>query len=488
MAKQAGNMEDQPLSDSVWSWMVTVVAVSLVLLWPAWYNGQPILFPDSFGYERAGAVTLNVIDFAGKASCVAAARNNVTIDQAGDGVSTARSPYYGVPLTLAIDVGGVWAVAILQALGVATALLMAMRRLRMSLPIAIATALVLAIFGGLAVFTVALMPDIFLGLLVLGFAMLLAIPRLPRVERLLWLLAIVVSMLFHKAFLAVGIVLTTGAILCARRLLLERATVLLLAGCCIVGVAGHELVDVSVRQVTGRPPLSVPFLLARYAASPVLTNYLRENCSPPHFVICRYRSRLPMAPDEFLWGLRSIYVGVPYIDRQAIASQANTVLRGAVAARPVGAAMEAAHGAIAQLFTVGMGDFALGIPASTAVDARLAPAMTVYPKSAIARGTFPFQPLGALEFGLYLIGGLTIGAMSFSVLRGVVPVASGHVRVDLMVTVLVGGVVFNGIVSGVLSGVFERYQGRIAWLLPFGAVVLWQARYRHRSVPTLPVQ
>ena len=150
--------------------------------------------------------------------------------------------------------------------------------------------------------------------------------------------------------------------------------------------------------------------------------------------------------------------------------------------------MEAAHGAIAQLFTVGMGDFALGIPASTAVDARLAPAMTVYPKSAIARGTFPFQPLGALEFGLYLIGGLTIGAMSFSVLRGVVPVASGHVRVDLMVTVLVGGVVFNGIVSGVLSGVFERYQGRIAWLLPFGAVVLWQARYRHRSVPTLPVQ
>ncbi len=94
-----------------------------------------------------------------------------------------------------------------------------------------------------------------------------------------------------------------------------------------------------------------------------------------------------MAPDQFLWGKRSLYVAVSNDHRRAIAAEAGTVLRGALTARPVEAALEAGQGAFIQLFTVGMGDFALDIPASTVVDARLAPAMAVYPDSAIAHRT-----------------------------------------------------------------------------------------------------
>lgn len=472
------------------SWLAAVVALTFLMLWPAWYNGQPLIFPDSVGYERAGAATLAATHMVPEPGPPAHS-GHVMIDRGNDGVSTARSPFYGVPLTLALDAGGTWAVAALQSAVIAAALMMAMRRLHVPLPIAAAAVAVLALASGLAVYAEALMPDVFLGLMVLGFAMLLAVP-MPRVERWAWLFAVVAAMLFHKAFLAVGICLTIGAAIGARRFLLDRAMIMLLAGCCLAALAGHKLVEVSVQRVTGQPPLSVPFLLARYGASPVLGLYLGDTCSPPRFVICRYRDRLPLAPDEFLWGEHSLYTGVPKADRETIAAQANTVLLGAVTARPVAAVVEAVRGAVVQLFTVGMSDFAIGIPASTRIDARMAPAMTVYPASAIARRTFPVRPLGLLSLGLYLTGAIAIAATVRRTMRSVAPTSSspplgqaGVARPVVLIGVLVTGVVVNAVVSGVLSGVFERYQGRIAWLLPFGAVVLWQSQRRAATARAL---
>lgn len=488
MAGPNGDINEATLPDPFQHWIIAAIALTIVLLWPAWYNGQPILFPDSIGYERAGAVTLAVTHVVEEPGSTVRTQGKNAIDQGGDGVSTVRSPYYGVPLTLAVDIGGIWAVAVLQALGVVTALLMALRRLRVPLPAAVATVSALALFCGLAVYADALMPDVFAGLMLLGFAMLLAVPQLPRTERLLWLLAIVVAMLFHKAFLATGIALTAGAAVFAWRLRLSRTIVVQLAACCTIGVFGHVLVDVCVRQISGRAPIGVPFLLARYAGSPVLGDYLRDHCAPPRFIICRYRSRLPMAPDEFLWGKHGVYIAVPVADRQAIAEQANTVLRGAVAARPAAAVTEAVRGSITQLFTVGMGDFALGIPRSTVIDGRLAPAMATYPDSAIARRTFPLYPLGLLALGLYLGGAAAVLAALIAGrrdLRSLVP--NGRPRLAILLAVIVAGVVTNAIVSGILSGVFERYQGRIAWLMPFGAVVVWQAQRRRLGAAKLAV-
>ena len=483
---QTGSVHDEALPGSIWNWLAAALALTIVLLWPAWYNGQPILFPDSVGYERAGAVTLAATHVIEEPGSKSGAGSKKAFDHGGDGVSTARSPYYGVPLTLAIDAGGVWAVAALQALAVATALLLALRRLRMPLLLAITTVFGLALFCGLAVYADALMPDVFVGLMVLGFAMVLATPQLPRVERLSWLLAIVVAMLFHKAFLAVGIVLTVVAAVSARRLLLERGTVVLLALCCAAGLGGHFLVEVCVRQISGQAPLSVPFMLARYADSTVLSDYLRDSCSPPQFVICKYRARLPIASDEFLWGQQGVYMTVSNVERKAIAAEANTVLRGAIAARPLSAAVEAVHGAAVQLFTVGVGDFALGIPAKTVIDTRLAPALATYPATAIARRTFPLYPLGIVAFVLYIGSIVVIFAALLPALRSVPMTArSGRPRIAVLLGVIIAGAVANAFVSGMLSGVFERYQGRVAWLLPFGAVVLWQAQRYRRSTAML---
>jgi hypothetical protein len=53
---------------------------------------------------------------------------------------------------------------------------------------------------------------------------------------------------------------------------------------------------------------------------------------------------------------------------------------------------------------------------------------------------------------------------------------------------IVTGVIFNAAISGVLAGVFDRYQGRVAWLMPLAAmagVAAWrEAAGRRDAAPT----
>jgi peptidoglycan/LPS O-acetylase OafA/YrhL len=53
--------------------------------------------------------------------------------------------------------------------------------------------------------------------------------------------------------------------------------------------------------------------------------------------------------------------------------------------------------------------------------------------------------------------------------------AAKGARVTFVLAVLVG-VAVNAIVSGAISGVFDRYQGRVAWLVPLALAVLMAPR------------
>lgn len=468
-----------------WQFAVGAGLIAILLLWPAWLNGQPILFPDSIGYERAGAVSLHAAGIvadkrAAAADAAPAAAAAPGAEHGRNGITTARSPFYGVPIAMLIALGGTWLAVAAQALIVAVALLLALHRLGVQRAAALATLAALAAVSGLAVFSVALMPDVFLGLMILGFALVLATPGLPRRELWLWLVLITGAMLFHRAFLAVGMLMTVAALLLESRFGFRRVSLIVLAGCCLIGAAGHFVVEVAVKLYSGKESVGVPFLLARYGESPVLIDYLAENCDPPRFALCRYRARLPLAPDEFLWGAHNIYSSAPELDRRAIAAEQNEVLHGAFAARPVAATLEAMRGSAQQFFTVGMDDFAIGIPASTAIDALMTPSMRDYPASRIAMHSFPFGPMARLALAAYLAG---FAGLIVALWRSV-PARPSKAAPDVVAVaaLVITGVALNAIVSGTLSGVFDRYQGRIAWLIPFVAVVALAARRQRVTV------
>jgi len=460
-----------------WHAAAAIVVVALMLLWPALLNRQPMLFPDTVGYERAGVVALHVAGFDARDGEAGAAADTVAgVPHGSRGVSTVRSPFYGIPLAALLAVGGAWAAAGAQALIVAAALMLAARQQNVPWRVGVPAAGALIAVSGIAVFSSALMPDIFLALMILGFATLLAAPAMRRAETAFWLALMLAAMLFHKAFLAVAVGITLGALIAERRVMLRRGVLVLLATTCTLGAAGHFVVELAVKRYTGRESVGVPFMLARYAASPVLIDYLDDQCEVPQFALCVYRSRLPLQPDAFLWGPHNVYAGLSELERRAITEEATTVLGNAFAARPVATLLEAIDGSTRQFFTVGMSDYAIGVPSATRIDEVLAPTMRDYPASRVAQHSFPFDAAGGAALACYL-SGLAALAVACWRLR---PRATARDTADpdgaVFAATIVAGLIINAVISGSLSGVFDRYQGRIAWLAPYAAVLLLAGR------------
>ena len=458
-----------------WHSAAAIVVVAAALLWPAWLNGQPLLFPDTIGYERAGVVALHVAGF-GTATGTATDSLVAGVQHGRNGVSTVRSPFYGIPLAVLLELGGAWAAAAGQALIVAAGLVLATRRLGVPVRSAVPALGALIALGGVAMFSATLMPDVFLALMILGFALLLGGPALPRAETGYWLAVALAAMLFHKAFLAVAVGMTLLALLADRQGALRRSVLILLAAACTAGAAGHFVVEFAVKGYTGRESVGVPFLLARYAASPVLIAYLDDQCDVPRYALCQYRSRLPLEPDAFLWGPHNVFVGLSELERRAIAGEASGVLEHAIAARPIAAVAEALRGSALQFVTVGMDDYATGIAPTTTIDTVLAPTMQNYPGSRVARRSFPFALAGGAALGCYLIGFIGLAVALRRTAARPIPAST------VFAATVVAGLVINAVISGALSGVFERYQGRVAWLVPYAAVVLLAGRaFRPRN-------
>ena len=64
---------------------------------------------------------------------------------------------------------------------------------------------------------------------------------------------------------------------------------------------------------------------------------------------------------------------------------------------------------------------------------------------------------------------LSFGMMLWQRGRGGVPKDSDAVRFVLL---LLAGIAANAMVSGAIAGVFDRYQGRVAWLASLGFAAL----------------
>ena len=83
------------------------------------------------------------------------------------------------------------------------------------------------------------------------------------------------------------------------------------------------------------------------------------------------------------------------------------------------------------------------------------------------RGQLNFTALNERVYTLYAVALLALGALLGTSLRR-------HLRPTavLLVLVLVGGVVTNAFVTGSLANVLDRLQARVAWVLPFAALLL----------------
>ena len=448
------------------------------LLLPGLVNRMPILYSDSVGYFHSGYAALEhvkaLLDAHRGGGHVPGAR--LLGEQPHNTIGTARSVYYGIPFVAAYWAGGMWAVALAQVLVTAAALILAARHALDGSLRSQGFLLGIALVTGLSVFAVTAMPDLAAGLMLLGVAVILAYaPALSLLEFGFWLITILAAVLFHKAHLAIlaAVVAVAACFLWRTR---ARA-LLLLAAVALAGLIAHAAVDFAVARLTGKPPASPPFLLARMVGDGTAEPYLRAACPSRHFATCAYLSRMPMRENDFLWSrdpVRSVMATAPAPTRDAIAAEANTIVIGAMERDPLGVAGAAIANAFRQFADVGVSEFAL-VPRDDVVPIRfLNYAMDRYQKSAIASGRMPLAGISLLMRAVYFAALLGAAALMLSRRRAPPKLT--------FVLILFLGLVVNAAVSGAISGVFDRYQGRVAWLAAFALAALWAAPRREDNV------
>ena len=441
-----------------WSWFLSFVLASLSLLWPAFWNGYPLVFSDTGTYLSQ------------------AIQHYLGWD---------RPPFYSLfllPLHMCITT---WPAIAAQALLTVWVLRLVLRWLAPQVGPWRLVALtgVLAVASPLPFVVAELMPDLFTGLLTLALLVLVLAPeRLARFERWGLVALVAFAMAAHLSNLPIGLGLLAVLLVLRRRLgaaaplgragrmRLAAAPALAIAALVAANLAGHGRASIA--------PYGNVFLLARVIADGPGRDVLRRDCPRPGWALCAEAGRLPHSADAFLWRSDGPLVWAGGARR--VSREADAIIRAAVAAEPWRELRKAAGNTVRQLIRFRTGDGLRPWPATvTPWLARDFPRFEqrTYATARQTRGLRVVPPgLPALHLVAALAAlGLCLAALP-GALRRRAPIG-GLIVASLVVMVLNAGI------TGALSGPHARYQSRVMWLPVLAALVAGRRKQGQGAKP-----
>ncbi len=419
-----------------------------MLLWPALWNGYPIVFADTGTY-----LSQAIHHYAG----------------------WDRPVFYSVfmlPLHATITV---WPVVVVQALLSAWVLWVVCRVLRPGVT-------GFAFVGGIAVLAGVswlpwivseLMPDIFTPLLILLVCLLALSPQhLSRRERIVCVMFAAFMITSQQSSIPLVCVLVAVLALFARRLampvrwtLLILPPVLAVIALCSANLLAHGRFAVS--------PFGNVFLLARVIYDGPGMAALCRDCLVTGWRLCPYVDAFPATSDDFLWtpGSPLNQAGGAKI----VSQDADAIIRAALVGDPVGEGRAMLANAGRQLSMFASGDGLNPWPAEVSGWIE-----RDFPRWEAAAYEAARQQGGSLAVptvmaDLHVVAGLA-GVLSCMIL---LPIAwarrapcAGYLLAMLVVLPV------SAAITGGLSAPHDRYQSRIMWLPPFMAVVSFRAMKR----------
>ena len=481
-----------------------VMGCALFFLWPALLNRFPFLFFDSAAYLKGGQAFFQAILPTPSIEPAAAVHSSVqqTTFIRGNGVTDARSVYYGVFAQFWNLILGVWGIAFAQALLAATSLVLALHRFGVrSLTLQGGVIIGVGLLTALPFFTSLVMPDFMAGLMVLAISCLASRQaEMGTLEKLYWTAIIITSALFHKSlllvlFLLIALIFFFGL---ARRPRLGAAIWL---GCsALAAVAGTMLFYPIVERVMKDPVVRTPFLLGRMLEDGTADKILKADCPGAGYRSCMFVPELPITANEFLWG-KTVgavpgqpsggFTNLGLTDRLAISADQRPIIIQVLKREPVAQVTRSTENFLSQLAT-------LDLKRLEPLDR---PDRNLHPKSDLYRITtavspkaiegfsasriwdheFPLSQLSALNTATYYFSAFGLGALAILGRRRISAAGSQYLW-EFYVIILMG-VVLNGAVCGVFSGPIGRYQARLAWL-PLFAVAIFLCQRWSRRLPS----
>jgi hypothetical protein len=429
------------------------VLAALPLLWPALYNGYPLVFSDTGTYLSQ------------------AIQHYLGWD---------RPVFYSLfllPLHLTLTT---WPVVVAQAL--LTAHLLHLTR-RVLLPLVsdwwlVPFSVVLALATALPWFVAEIMPDLFTGLLVLTFGLLACAPHALSGRERIWLTLLAAFMIAaHLSHLPLVLALLPVALAVRYRLgLLTPKNMVplllppILAGLALVGVnlAGHHRASLS--------PYGNLFLLNRVIYDGPGLRALRQDCPDHTWRLCPYLASFPSDPDMFLWrsdGPVALAGGA-----KLVSAEAGAIIAAAVTAEPGTELRAMLENTRQQLGMFATGDGLTAWPQTVTPWIR-----RDFPPAEAARYDAARQTtgqalvpnwLGLLHWWIALAG----VAACFALLPWAW--AQRHVSAGFLALALLT-LPANAFITGALSGPHDRYQSRVMWLPPLVAALALPAMLRRAA-------
>ena len=435
------------LRNSRLAWTLAGTLMLVALLWPALWNGFPIVYYDTGGYlARPFERTLLF----------------------------GRSALYGAFLAAGIPLH-FWPNVIIQCALVAWLLSVTLRVHGFGgRPwLAAGVVLWLCVLTALPWYTAQLMPDILVPAGVLSLA-LLAFRSQPLRgwERVALIAVITAAIASHMSILVLAIILLAALALLhplAERLNLPRPALKLPALAIAAGVLLAPLLNLAIAGKFAFTPGGFNFVFSRLVQDGIAARYLADRCPDPTIRLCAYRDVLPRTADDWLWddasGPLQRLGGV-----EAFEPEARRIVIESVAAYPALHLQKALVATVNQFAAIMTGD---GItPWSWHAQwtfERFAPAaLERYLASEQAKGSFDFTWSNFIH--------VPVQALAIALLPAIVLLARER-RVAALAAFLLAALLANAAICGALSNPHDRYQSRLAWLAPLTlaiAVLGWR--------------
>lgn len=420
-----------------------------LLLSVAFYNGYPTVYPDTGGYLYTSAFGIPLFPF--------------------------RAPGYGVFALLASFRVSAWFAIAAQAILVVVVLYESCKYMiggdsRFRDHCLLGIAAFLAAFSSLPWETSLLMPDVFAGVVFLSLLLLAFNARMNWVERIGLATISAAGVGGHSSLLPIAslfvVALAVGRVAgWTHREAPPAANVL---PWLVLPILAAGLWTANLNRQIGLgfklSPAGNDFLLGRLLNDGLAADFLRANCPQRPFVACRYVDNLPKTPEQFLFWHPMLR------EMDANGNEVREIVRGTLAAYPLRFAWNSARHTLRQLVQFKTGDevrdLALHAPNSNGmVIALVFPRdIDAYSDSRLIHGGLIglARIVARVDTGVFWLSALACGVVAFSR------------RDRKWNSFFYSALVFlflNAAVCATVAGVYDRYQARVAWIVPLCAAV-----------------
>jgi hypothetical protein len=417
-----------------------VLLGALPFLWPALWNGYPLVYSDT----------------------------NVFIYQPTPGYYNWDKPFiYGPWMLLVHGWQSLWGVAAAQAILVSQLLWLTLavfgppNKLRFLL-----LCLILAVCTGASWFVSLLMPDIFSALTVLSIFILGFSPRLSRSLAVWVCLVGALAIAVHLSHLVIAAACVSVVLLLRFARLGVVLLPLVLALGLLVSTSYYAFNKLAVS------PFGSVFMLARFAADGHLNATLGANCPKAGWHLCAWKDRLPSDSDVFMWDSKGpvwSHPGGPI----GLAPEASTLVSLAARDNPLGVMTSMLKNTSQQLVMIKLGDTlhadSLDVTVAKSIEAN-------FSSAELARFKAAKQWSNALQERVQWLNVLVAMVLVLSLVLSLYCLWRALMKRDMraiaLILLLWAGALANAFATGALSKPHYRYQTRIAWLLVIPPIIL----------------